>query len=164
MQYEWWLTWNWAACEITWIWFLQQQSPNVSTCLPAPYWGLPAAVHEWGVFQLLWDSEFDAGVELPDMDRVRLLVSHYSMNANIVVWHFLYFFSFKINSQYLNERAAQSQMISQNNYPPQFAQVDHTARFLQRTAATAPQVVRQPKVAASQKRLGSTITSKIALN
>lgn len=74
------------------------------------------------------------------------------MNANKVVWHFLNYFSFKINSQYLNERAAQSQMISQNNYPPQFAQVDHTARFLQRTAAIAPQVVRQPKVAASQKR------------
>lgn len=65
------------------------------------------------------------------------------------MWHFLIL----LNSQYLNQRDAQSRMISQNNYPPQqFSQVDHAAMFLQRTAATAPQVVRQPMVAANQKR------------
>ena len=64
-----------------------------------------------------------------------------------------------MNSQYLNERAAHSQMISQNSYPPQFAQVDHTAQFLQRTEATAPQVVRKPSVTANKKR-EAAISSK----
>ncbi|KAI9559353.1 hypothetical protein GHT06_016142 [Daphnia sinensis] len=53
--------------------------------------------------------------------------------------------------QYLEERANHPQVHSQPNYQPFSNQVDHSARFLQRTAAIAPPFIRQPQVPANNK-------------